>query len=143
MDKNKTILIAIVILVIILAAVVLAFNVPQTAVLNSTEENITADVTNATNVTVESEDIASQDVLNSTQTPSSVDEKIDNKTLENTGWQWSEQEQGYVHQFVDSDGDLHIQTATTEGIRDLEFKSDGTVYRDGKDVTERYYRDFS
>ena len=136
MDKNKIILIAIVILVIVLAAVVL--------VINNTDvdlgiANNTTELENATNITIDEENATPPVVANLSENASF---EVENTSVEDNGWKWSDEDQCYVHQFVDADGDLHVQTANIDGIKDIEFKADGTVYSNGKDVTERYYRDF-
>ena len=137
MDKNRIILIAIVILVIVLAAVVLVFNNqhPDVKAVNNTTA---AEMNNTTNIIVEQKNATNATVANLSGNTSNVK----NVSLEDNGWKWSQKEQCYIHQFIDADGDLHVQTANVDGITDIEFKADGTVYTNGKDVTERYYRDF-
>lgn len=129
MEKNKIILIAVVVLVVVLAAMALIFSNSGNSNLNVTANNTAANTT--VNVTV-------NDTNATNQTNSSG-----NSSVNTDGWKWSGQQQAYVNEFVDANGTLHLQTLKDGVVEELEFRADGSVFRNGKNITAEYHRDFN
>ncbi len=129
MERNKIILIAIVVLVVVLAAAALIFSNSGNSNLNITANNTTANTT--VNVTV-------NDTNATNQTNSSL-----NSSINTDGWKWSGQQNAYVNEFVDANGTLHLQTLRDGVVDEMEFRADGSVFRNGKNITAEYYNDFN
>ena len=145
MDKSRMILIAVVVLVILLAGIVLYSNITGdndniiTGIANNTTELL-----NDTNISEISKFVDNQTSdSNSSANNTTANKTVENVTSASSGWKWSEQANKYVNEYVDSDGNLHVKSTDGTGpVDDLEYKANGTVYLNGKDVTSEYNKDF-
>ena len=64
-----------------------------------------------------------------------------NVTSDDDGWVWSDQQEDYIKQFTDENGNEH--TIFKSSGDDLEFAPDGSVFLNGKNITDDWNRDFN
>ena len=163
MKQRNIIIIGVIIVLLIAICGLFLMNQPANNTENSTSSNNTS--TNTTNLTSsdfekideisdnsdnsESDDSSTKNPTDS-QNSQSDDSASNNNEIEKDnadidyskaeGWKWSESAQRYVHEYDDDDGTHHVLSSeSTDGaIDDLEYKKDGSVYLNGKDITDEY-----
>ena len=64
-----------------------------------------------------------------------------NVSADDDGWVWSGQQEDYIKQFTDENGNEH--TIFKSSGDDLEFAPDGSVFLNGKNITDDWNRDFN
>jgi hypothetical protein len=57
------------------------------------------------------------------------------------GWVWSDQQEDFIKDFNDSDGNEHIIFKSTGN--ELVFMKDGSVFLNGKNITDEWNGDFN
>lgn len=64
-----------------------------------------------------------------------------NVTGDDEGWVWSGQQEDYIKQYTDENGNEH--TIFKSSGDDLEFGPDGSVFLNGKNITSDWNKDFN
>ena len=141
MDKNnKIILIAIAVLVVVLAVALIAFSGHDDSKANDNAVNISENTSNITADVIKTDVNKTADNKNTSGNASK--DNVKNTSSKNQGWKWSDKLNTYVNNFVDSNGNLHIQVIDNDGkVQEIEYKTDGSVYSDGKNITgkDKYF----